>query len=247
MPADVLQNYNEATVTTTLNGTDAAGTVEAITVSAVLSAWVGLTSGVTQLRVMDKADLALTSGYEIMILTANNGGAAGGWSLTRGAEGSTVHSHTANWTLVPAYTAAGLQNLALPGVELGRAEITGNVNISLWTSFTVISGLSVPAYIPAGVDVRVELDIPWISWGTTSTYIVVQIYEDTTALRAAIQGVSANSNAKVGIGVDYTPSSVGNHTYTVQALLGAQNSTTTIEAGVQAGWNINPQLRVSVV
>lgn len=140
--SDVFSNYVEATVTTSLNGTDAPGTSDNVTVSAVSAAWVSLTSGTTQLRVMDKADLGLSSGYEIMILTADNSGSAGTWTLTRGAESSTVHAHSANWTLVPANTAGALSGLSVIQVS---SQTGASYTFVLTDAGTVVEGNSASA------------------------------------------------------------------------------------------------------
>ncbi len=151
---DVLSNYVEATVATTLNNTDAAGTSRTVTVSAVAATWVNLGSG-QQLRVMDKADLGATSGYEIMILTADNAGAAGTWTLTRGAEGSTVKAHTANWTLVPANTAGGIGAVAglvnPPVVASGQwMEVPPTLGSGDSSTFVIGTLYAVRGIIPAG-------------------------------------------------------------------------------------------------
>jgi len=108
MALDVLSNYVEATVTTGGTTAPAAGTVETWTVTTTQN-WPVLASG-QQIRVMDKAQLGSTSGYEIMLVSANANGTGVSWTATRGVEGTTPVAHAANWTAVPATTAVSLMN-----------------------------------------------------------------------------------------------------------------------------------------
>jgi lysophospholipase L1-like esterase len=96
------------TATVTAGGTDAptAGTSETLTVTTDES-WPIVISGETQMRVMDEADLGLTSNYEEMILTANANGSLVTWDVTRGSNGFTK-VHVANWKIVPVVTPSGL-------------------------------------------------------------------------------------------------------------------------------------------
>jgi len=108
MALDVLSNYVEATVPTGGTTAPAAGTVETWTVTTTEN-WAVLASG-QQIRVMDKAQLGSTSGYEIMLVSANANGTGVSWTATRGVEGTTPVAHAANWTAVPATTAVSLMN-----------------------------------------------------------------------------------------------------------------------------------------
>jgi len=120
MAIDVLVNYVEGTVTS--GGTTTSDT--AFTVDC--TGWPALVSG-QQIKVMDKADLGLTSGYEIMDATYTaTPGSGVAWTVTRGAEGSTAHAHTSDWTVVPATTAANMTS----GRLLGSCSYAPSIPVS---------------------------------------------------------------------------------------------------------------------
>lgn len=154
---DVVQNYAEATVITSLNATDAAGVSENINVSAVAAAWQGVTPGVTQLRVMDRADQGTTN-YEIMILTSNNGGAPGTWTLTRGAEGTPVKAHNANWVLTPIYSAGSVNGPSKYGI-VGRLYRAAALSVASTGDATLVLDSSVDKF-PVGVNAGGGITLP---------------------------------------------------------------------------------------
>lgn len=102
---DILVNANSALVTAGGTTAPAAGTVEDWTVTTAADFPV---VPPMQFRVIDKADLGKTSGYEIIIVTASLNGTGVAWSVTRGAEDTAPYAHAPNWTAVPAETAASL-------------------------------------------------------------------------------------------------------------------------------------------
>ncbi len=225
MALDVLQNYAEATVTTSLNGTDAAGTAETVTVSGVSGSWVGLAAG-QQMRVVDKADLNAGVGYEIMILTADASGVAGSWTLTRGAEGSTVKAHTANWTLVPSGTAGGLASFT-SGSLIALTTHAPNPSIGYGTASTTLvaidsTNLSVSFEAPESGEILVSLtgmlQAPnhslWglLTHGTTTVVDSWAFYNLNEVYRTAVRRIAVTPGtvyswdwAFAGVGTDPVP------------------------------------------
>lgn len=102
---EVLAIANSATVLSGGTSAPSAGTIETWSVAA--AAWPVLASGNT-MRVMDEADLGLLAGYEVMLVTANANGSTAAWTVTRGADGTTPKAHSADWTVLPVETPAGL-------------------------------------------------------------------------------------------------------------------------------------------
>jgi len=88
--------------------------------------WPVLAAG-QQIRVMDKAQLGSTSGYEIMVVTADANGTGVSWTATRGVEGTTPVAHAADWTAVPANTAGLLNGLPMRVIEFTTSGQTWTV------------------------------------------------------------------------------------------------------------------------
>jgi hypothetical protein len=163
------------------------------------------------------------------------------WLLAAPAAGLTIDTTAQTWkmvgmgTYVPTATAA---------TELGHA--TTAESYTLTTTMTPIPGLSVPVNVPAGVDICVESECPWVDSGaTTTSYILLRLYEDSTALNEALfQPGIANAGQPLRVSTTYTPTTPGAHTYTAQASVSAASSGAGIEA-LSTGLLVVPILKVS--
>lgn len=174
---DVLANYVEATVTAGGTTAPAAGTAESWTVTTAEN-WPTIALG-QQIRVMDKADLTVTSGYEIMIATPIANGTGVTWTVTRGVEGTAPKAHAADWTVVPATTAGGIGGRlgawpATPGTHLVAPPCTGTGDSS---PLTVGQLLAVRALIPAGSSDIVTLSLQFAASGGNPWGLA--LYDDT--------------------------------------------------------------------
>ncbi len=135
MALDILTNYVEATVTSGGTTAPAAGNSETWTVTTNEN-WPVLSAS-QQIRVMDKADLGATSGYEIMLVTANANGTGVSWTVTRGIEGTTPKPHLAAWTATPAATSGAFDGRYQQIGTGAAANLT--INNQTGTTYTVLS------------------------------------------------------------------------------------------------------------
>lgn len=127
------------------------------------------------------------------------------------------------------------------GTELGRAESAANYTIT--TALITVPGLYLPVTVPAGVNVFVECELPWVVMGATGTFIAFRILEDATQLRNTLVHIPANNYALLRVSCSYAPTP-GLHTYLAQVQLGVASVGATVEGGLQSGSIVSPYLRV---
>ena len=108
---EVFANAGFATVTLGGTSAPAAGTVETWTVTSTACPVAG--SG-AQFRVVDVNPVG-PARPEIMLVTVSSNGTGVAWTVTRGAEGSAVTTHAANFIVKPVVTAGALAGFDAAG------------------------------------------------------------------------------------------------------------------------------------
>jgi hypothetical protein len=147
--ADVLVNANSATVSSGGTSAPAAGTSESWTVTTA-APFPTLTGGQV-FRVIDILDLNLTTGYEVMQVTASANGTGVAWTVTRGVEGTTPKTHTAGFTVVPVISSAALDGRYQQGpltgdvtTVLGVATLVGTSNVEAVIRANTLNQMGAP-------------------------------------------------------------------------------------------------------
>jgi hypothetical protein len=155
---DIISNAVPATVVTGGGDAPSPGTSQSWSVNA--SGWTVLTAGQV-MRVMDAVDVGKQTNYEIMEVTANANGTPASWTVTRGVESTTPHTHAANWTVVPVASSGGLDG-RYQQVNIVTTTFSSNAyTLAITDAFTAqqASNSSTPAAITVPTNASVAFAI----------------------------------------------------------------------------------------